>query len=122
MIRIARQMEDATWRYEFRSWDPFGKLLQVRDHGFATWSYTYDNLGNRVSATDPDMGAWSYAYDNASRMTEQTDARGVVTAMSYDQLGRLTERRVTSPVIANPVLAANTYDQARAGYRRMFSG
>ncbi|MCO5160515.1 MAG: AHH domain-containing protein [Mesorhizobium sp.] len=119
VIRIARQMEDATWRYEFRSWDPFGKLTQVRDNGLATWSYAYDNLGNRVSATDPDMGSWSYVYDAASRMTEQTDARGVVTAMSYDQLGRLTERRVTSPVIANPVLAANTYDQARAGYHNV---
>nr|WP_295469996.1 RHS repeat-associated core domain-containing protein [Mesorhizobium sp.] len=119
VIRISRQMEDASWRHEYRSWDPFGKLIQVRDNGLATWSYTYDNLGNRLSATDPDMGTWTYIYDAALRMTQQTDARGVVTAMSYDQLGRLTERRVVAPVIASPVLAANTYDQARAGYHNV---
>jgi RHS repeat-associated protein len=65
------------------------------------------------------MGAWSYVYDSASRLTQQTDARGVVTAMSYDQLGRLLERRVIAPVIPDPVLATNTYDQARAGYHNV---
>ncbi len=118
VIHTARQLENGTWQREFFSWNPFGKLLQVKDNGLATWSYTYDILGNRVSATDPDMGTWSYVYDAASRMTQQTDARGVVTAMNYDQLGRLHERRV---VVADRfagrlVLATNTYDQARANY------
>lgn len=117
VIHTARQFENGTWLREYFSWNPFGKLLQVKDNGLATWSYTYDTLGNRVSATDPDMGTWSYVYDAASRMTQQTDARGVVTAMSYDQLGRLTERVVVAQTASpDDVLAMNTYDQARANY------
>jgi hypothetical protein len=35
--------------------------------------------------------------------------------MVYDRAGRLTERRIVLPVVASPVLAANTYDVAAAG-------
>ena len=36
--------------------------------------------------------------------------------MAYDKAGRLLERRIASPVVTDPVLATNTYDQAAAGY------
>jgi hypothetical protein len=48
-------------------------------------------------------------------LTAQTDARGVKTVMGYDRARRLTERRIALPVVANPVLAANTWEVAVAG-------
>jgi YD repeat-containing protein len=36
--------------------------------------------------------------------------------MTYDALGRLLTRRIVSPVVADPVLTDNIYDEAVAGY------
>jgi YD repeat-containing protein len=72
--------------------------------------------GNRLSATDPDLGTWAYEYDRTNQLIAQTDARGVRTVMAYDKAGRLLERRIAAPVVANPVLATNTYDEASPGY------
>ncbi len=102
------------WNREERSYDAFGRLLTVKDNGGAQWAYSYDLLGNRLTASDPDLGQWSYVYDNASRLISQTDARGIVTTMTYDQLGRMLTQ--TIPSAADPVIATNIYDEARAGY------
>lgn len=115
VIGIERLASGTLYR-ETRSFDVLNRLIGVQDHGGAVWSYTYDMAGNRLSVSDPDLGNWSYTYDKANRLVTQTDARGVTTAMSYDQLGRLLKREVTAPVVADPVLAQNTYDEARVGY------
>lgn len=112
VIRIARQMEDATWRYEFRSWDPFGKLTQVRDNGLATWSYAYDNLGNRVSATDPRHGLMvlclrrRLAHDGADRRARR---------------GHRDELRPARPADAAPCHLAGDR-QPRAGRQHLRPG
>ena len=100
---------------EWHSYDAFGRLIGVQDNIGATWSYTYDLAGNRLSVSDPDLGNWSYVYDQANRLTSQTDARGMITAMSYDNIGRALSRTIVSPVVADPVLAQNTYDEQRTG-------
>ncbi|MCP4407853.1 MAG: hypothetical protein GY807_08850 [Gammaproteobacteria bacterium] len=69
--------------------------------------------------SDPDLGNWSYTYDQVGRLTSQIDARGTVTAMSYDAVGRPLSHTITSPVVADPVLATNTYDEQRTGYYNM---
>lgn len=115
-IRVSRALEDGTWNYEYRTYDRFKRLVDVRDTSLARWAYTYDMVGNRLSVSDPDLGYWTYQYDNANRLIRQTDAREFTTSMTYDQLGRLTERRVVSPAVTDPVLVTNTYDEAYAGY------
>lgn len=115
VIGIERLASGTLYR-ETRSFDVLNRLIGVKNHGGAVWSYVYDMAGNRLSVSDPDLGDWSYTYDMANRLLTQTDARGVTTLMSYDQLGRLLKREVTAPVVADPVLAQNTYDEARAGY------
>ena len=97
------------------TYDILNRLIAVRDHDSASWSYRWDMAGNRVGASDPDLGTWTYAYDNADRMIRQSDARGVVTTMSYDQLGRPLARRIAAPVVADPALMTNIYDEARPG-------
>ncbi|MEX3012084.1 RHS repeat-associated core domain-containing protein, partial [Hoeflea sp. TYP-13] len=104
---------------EWHSYDAFDRLIGVKDNIGAVWSYTYDLAGNRLSVSDPDLGNWSYAYDQAGRLTSQTDARGIVTAMSYDAIGRPLSRTIASPVVSDPVLATNTYDEQRSGYYNM---
>lgn len=115
VIGTRQVLADASEFDEARSYDRFKKLTRVVDESGAQWTYSYDMIGNRLTATDPDLGAWSYAYDAASRLVEQTDARGTKTSMRYDQLGRLLERLVGTPSVPDPVLATNTYDEARAG-------
>ena len=87
-------------------------MTGVTDAGGAVWSNVYDMLGNRLSATDPDLGTWNYNYDRANRLISQTDARNVGTGMTYDELGRLLTR-IVSPIVADPVLATNIYDEVR---------
>ncbi len=118
VISVEREVGGVLHR-ERRSYDVLNRLIGVRDYEGALWSYTYDLAGNRLSVSDPDLGNWSYTYDKANRLKTQTDARGMTTSMSYDQLGRLLRREVTAPVIADPVLAQNTYDQARSGYHNV---
>ncbi|MDA4848911.1 toxin TcdB middle/N-terminal domain-containing protein, partial [Hoeflea poritis] len=101
---------------EWHSYDAFDRLTGVKDNIGATWSYSYDLAGNRLSVSDPDLGNWSYAYDQKGRLTSQSDARGSVTAMTYDGLDRPLTRTITAPVVADPVLAQFTYDEARSGY------
>jgi RHS repeat-associated protein len=36
--------------------------------------------------------------------------------MTYDALGRVLTRKIVSPVVMDPVLTANTYDEVRPGY------
>jgi YD repeat-containing protein len=36
--------------------------------------------------------------------------------MTYDALGRLLTRKIVSPIVADPVLTANIYDEVRPGY------
>jgi hypothetical protein len=36
--------------------------------------------------------------------------------MTYDALGRLVTRKIASPIVADPVLTANIYDEVRPGY------
>ncbi|MBK8458230.1 MAG: hypothetical protein IPL47_14940 [Phyllobacteriaceae bacterium] len=102
-------------RGSLATYDILNRLIAVRDHDSASWSYRWDMAGNRVGASDPDLGTWTYAYDNADRMIRQSDARGVVTTMSYDQLGRPLARRIAAPVVADPALMTNIYDEARPG-------
>ena len=115
VIRIDRKL-GAGVQTETRAYDALGRMTGVRDADGAVWTNVYDMLGNRLSATDPDLGTWTYTYDRANRLTMQTDARGVKTVMAYDDADRLTERRIALPVVANPVLVTNIYDQAAAGY------
>lgn len=101
--------------YHSARFDVLNRLIAVRDDEGSEWSYSYDMAGNRLTASSPDLGAWSYTYDLANRLTGETDARSVVTQLTYDQLGRLLEHRVTAPVIADPILTTNSYDEARPG-------
>jgi YD repeat-containing protein len=114
-ILIGRQLGTG-YQYETRFYDALGRMTGVKDAGSAVWSNAYDMLGNRVSATDPDLGTWTYAYDSANRLVRQTDARGIQTGMTYDITGRLLTRKIILPVIADPVLTDNSYDQARPYY------
>lgn len=114
VISVSRQISGTAYQVETRSYDVLGRMIGVTDAGGAVWSNVYDMLGNRISATDPDLGTWTYAYDSANRLISQTDARGVKTGMSYDALGRLLERRIITPVVPDPILTANTYDQPKA--------
>jgi RHS repeat-associated protein len=111
-ILIERQMSQGVFQNETRHFDMLGRMTKLIDHGGAVWSNVYDMAGNRLSATDPDLGTWAYTYDRA----KQTDARGVKTGMAYDALGRLTSRKILSPIVADPVLVTNTYDQPKAGF------
>ncbi len=97
------------------SYDGLGRLTGVTDEEGAVWSYVYDLAGNRRSASDPDLGIWTYRHDRTNLLVEQTDARGVVTSISHDQMRRPLERRIVAPVVSDPVLMVNTYDEARAG-------
>ncbi|MDQ6433630.1 RHS repeat-associated core domain-containing protein [Mesorhizobium sp. LHD-90] len=108
VIRILRPPGDGSQVNEYRTYDRFQRLTNVRDTGGAQWTYTYDLVGNRLSALDPNLGEWTYAYDDAGRLTRQTDARGVVTNMTYDQMDRLLTRRVGTN---GEFLVNNTYDQ-----------
>jgi RHS repeat-associated protein len=116
VIQVSKTLTEGGSNNEYRSYDLLHRLTRLVDQGGANWSYAYDMLGNRLSASDPDLGSWSYQYDAASRLIGQTDARGTTTAMSYDQLGRLRTRQVTAPVVTDPLLASNVYDEAKAGY------
>ena len=115
VIRIDRQL-GAGWQSETRTYDVLGRMTGVKDAGGAVWANVYDMLGNRISAADPDLGTWTYEHDLAGQLIAQTDARGVRTTLSYDANGRLLQRRIASPIVADPVLVTNTYDQAAAGY------
>lgn len=114
LISTSKQI-GPTWQTEFRTYDAFGQLTGVTDAGGASWANVYDMLGNRLTASDPDLGVWTYIYDDAGRLISQTDARGVKTALTYDRLGRLLTRRIVSPVVADPLLTENIYDEPRAG-------
>jgi YD repeat-containing protein len=114
-INIKKQL-GAGWQSEYRTYDALNRLTGITDEGGATWANVYDMAGNRLSATDPDLGTWGYTYDRNNRLATQTDSRGVKTGMSYDALGRLTERKILSPIVPNPVLATNTYDQPKANF------
>ena len=115
VILVLRQI-GASFQQEFRSYDALGRMIGVTDAAGAQWVNAYDMLGNRVLAKDPDLGTWTYVYDAANRLVSQTDARNVRTAMTYDGLGRLLTRRIAAPVVADPLLTSNTYDEARPGY------
>ncbi|MEX3012100.1 RHS repeat-associated core domain-containing protein, partial [Hoeflea sp. TYP-13] len=117
--KVIYQHKETANTKEWHSYDAFDRLIGVKDNIGALWSYAYDLAGNRLSVSDPDLGNWSYAYDQAGRLTSQTDARGIVTAMSYDAIGRPLSRTITSPVVSDPVLATNTYDEQRSGYYNM---
>jgi RHS repeat-associated protein len=67
-------------------------------------------------ATASPLGTWTYEYDYANRLIAQTDARGFKTALTYDAASRLKERRIVSPVVPDPVLTTNTYDEALTNY------
>jgi RHS repeat-associated protein len=119
VIRIDRLLGSITtpvWQTETRRYDVLGRMTGLTDAGGAGWGYAYDMIGNRLWAYDPDLGYWTYGYDAANRLITQTDSRGVKTGITYDKLGRLKERRIVSPVVADPVLTENVYDEARAGY------
>jgi RHS repeat-associated protein len=119
VIRTARKYWNGTaylWQLEHRRYDALGRMIGVTDNGGAVWTNVYDMLGNRLTATDPDLGTWTYVYDSANRLTAQTDARGVKTGMTYDALGRLLTRKIVSPIVTDPVLTANTYDEPVTGY------
>ncbi|MGN8172520.1 RHS repeat domain-containing protein, partial [Agrobacterium sp. 22117] len=105
-----------SWVAETRRYDMKGRLRQVKDHGGATWTYTYDLVDNRLTAKDPDLGSWSYRYDNAKRLTGQTDARGAVTTLAYDQIGRLRTKSVKGAgETTATTTVTNTYDTAASG-------
>jgi RHS repeat-associated protein len=116
VIRVDRQLGPSNWQIEARGYDALGRMTYVSDAGGAVWTYAYDRAGNRISASDPDLGTWTYEYDYANRLIAQTDARGFKTALIYDAASRLKERRIVSPVVPDPVLTTNTYDEALTNY------
>jgi RHS repeat-associated protein len=116
VIRVDRQLGPSNWQIEARGYDALGRMTYVSDAGGAVWTYAYDRAGNRISASDPDLGTWTYEYDYANRLIAQTDARGFKTALTYDAASRLKERRIVSPVVPDPVLTTNTYDEALTNY------
>ncbi len=101
---------------EWHSYDGVGRLVGVKDNIGAVWTYTYDLAGNRLSVSDPDLGDWAYTYDGAGRLSTQTDANATTVMTTYDGLDRVKKREITAPVVVDPVLADNTYDEARSGY------
>ena len=95
--------------------DPLGRVVNIIDPLFTSWSYAYDGLSRRISVADPDLGNWSYVYDAASRVTSQTDAKGQVTLLTYDVMGRVLNKAVSGAAIATET-TSNIYDEPRASF------
>jgi RHS repeat-associated protein len=104
--RIATRIEftDGITRAFAYTYDPDGRLTEVRQDGSLTARYTYDANGNRLSRTDGggtttatyddqdrliQSGASTYVHNAAGERASQTVA-GQTTSFRYDGLGNLT--------------------------------
>ena len=89
-----------TFRY---SYDPSGRLVEVRQNGNIIASYTYDGNGNRLSHTSA-AGTVNGVYDDQDRLLQYSNAtytytangellaksaNGQTTTYDYDTLGNL---------------------------------
>lgn len=97
-------------KYDY-SFDPAGRLTQVKKDGSVSSTYNYDSNSNRMSQTTTSgtitstvdnqdkltqMGAFKYTYDQNGQLISKTDtSNGKTTQYGYNGLGQLTT--VTMP-------------------------
>ncbi|MBN2306805.1 hypothetical protein JXD20_02370 [Candidatus Peregrinibacteria bacterium] len=92
LIRVDERNGGQTYQTHY-TYDPLGRLTQIRDAENNTRSFAYDSLGRRTFQSKLGSSAgWNYAYDENGNLTRKTDPKGQVTSLTYDELDRvLTE-------------------------------
>lgn len=137
---------DALGRFAWRTVNPLGKVVEVKDALGGTVRYEYDafdNLtrvtnpiggvtvmaydlrGRKISMLDPDMGSWTYGYNALGELISQRDAKGQTVTMVFDVLGRMATRTepegVTTWTYDTLWKGALTQVTAPGGYKRAFT-
>ena len=104
LITMTEVVEGVSTIYEY-TYNSAGRLVEVRENGSVSATYTYDLNGNRLSKSD-DSGDAEAVFDAQDRMLSQGDVtltysddgerltksvEGMVTETVYDAAGNLTE-------------------------------
>lgn len=89
LIRVDERNAGQTHSTHY-SYDPLGRLLQIRDAENNTRNFAYDSLGRRTFQSKLGSSAgWSYVYDQNGNLIQRADLKNQVINYSYDELDRL---------------------------------
>ena len=103
LSKVGANLPTEKQRYNEFSYDPLGRVIQVRDNEKYI-AYEYDANGNRTNKTVKHCGksscrkayTTSFEYDSMNRMVKKTDHDGYVSNYVYDKLGRMIVGEGTS--------------------------
>ena len=79
------------------SYDLADRVDAYTDGAGATWSYEYDPRGRLVAIVNPDTSRRGIGYNVDGTVSYERDETGLVTGFEYDAIGRMIERHDPVP-------------------------